>query len=119
MNHHRNPTMTILFRPVGAEEPELIRKAKFQAFPPRLPEQPIFYPVCNEKYANEIAERWNAKDGKKGFVTRFKVLDQVASKYPVQVVGAGYHEELWVPAEELDQFNEAIVGKIEVIREFG
>jgi len=37
------------------------------AFPPRLPEQPIFYPVTNEKYAAEIASKWSTADKASGF----------------------------------------------------
>ena len=110
----RDATVT-LYRPVGPEELELIEQSGFRRFPARLPEQPIFYPVCNERYAREIAERWNAKDGKQGFVTRFEVKADVAGRYPPQIVGASYHEELWVPAEELEAFNDAIVGRIEVV----
>lgn len=40
-----NPESTILFRPVGPRELALIASSGYQAFPPRLPEQPIFYPV--------------------------------------------------------------------------
>jgi hypothetical protein len=34
-----------LFRPTGERELALIRESGWRAFPPRLPEQPIFYPV--------------------------------------------------------------------------
>ena len=44
-----------LYRPVGAEELRLIEASGMRAFPPRLPEQPIFYPVTNEAYAVQIA----------------------------------------------------------------
>ena len=47
--------IVVLFRPVGPEEPKLIEAAEFRAFPPRLPEQPIFYPVLGEEYAVKIA----------------------------------------------------------------
>src|SRR6266545_4345683 len=40
---------------------------------PRLPEQPIFYPVLNEQYATQIARDWNVKDSGAGYVTRFHV----------------------------------------------
>ena len=40
-----------LYRPVGANELKLIEEVGYTAFPPRLPEQPIFYPVMNEAYA--------------------------------------------------------------------
>jgi hypothetical protein len=109
---------TILYRPVGPKELELIRATGFRRFPPRLPEQPIFYPVCNEAYAVEIAERWNAKEDGGGFVTRFAMRRNHLDNYETHIVGSRQHEEYWIPAEELEAFNDAIVGVIEVIREF-
>jgi hypothetical protein len=110
---------TTLWRPVGAYELRLIGASGFRAFPPRLPEQPVFYPVCNEEYAAEIATKWNLDDpnsGYAGFVTRFVVPSGVADRYPRRVVGARRHEELWVPAEELAAFCASFVGPIEVVR---
>lgn len=109
----------ILYRPVGVKEKELIEASGFTAFPPRLDWQPIFYPVLNQKYAEEIAGKWNTKDensGYKGFVTRFNVDDEYISKFAVQTVGASYHQEMWIPAEELENFNRHIIGKIEIIK---
>lgn len=111
----------ILYRPVGEKERVLIEQSGWRAFPPRLPEQPVFYPVLNEKYASEIAGRWNIKDknsGYKGYVTCFEVEDGYISKYKVQTVGASYHQEFWIPAEELEDFNRHIIGNIKVIKEF-
>jgi hypothetical protein len=108
----------ILWRPVGPKELKLIEESGYRRFPPRLPEQPIFYPVCNERYATEIAQRWNAKNGKSGFVTRFEVRTDFLQQYEREVVGAPYHEEYWIPAEDLAAFNDAIVGEIEVVAEF-
>ena len=110
----------ILYRPVGQAEYDLIAQTDFAQFPPRLPEQPIFYPVLNQQYAHEIAEKWNtryADSGYKGYVTRFQVDDSFVSRYPVQTVGAGYHQELWVPAEELEEFNQHLIGRIQIIEE--
>ena len=112
-----NETVT-LFRPVGPKELELIRASGNRAFPPRLPEQPIFYPVLNEQYAIQIARDWNAKDSGTGYVTRFKIRKQFVAKYQTQVVGNSSHQELWVPAGDLAEFNGNIVGQIEVIAEF-
>lgn len=112
----------ILYRPVGEAEKALIETSGYTAFPPRLREQPIFYPVLNERYAIEIASRWNVRDersGCKGYVTRFEIDDGYISKYEVHTVGASYHQEYWIPAEELEEFNSRICGKIEVIKEFG
>lgn len=112
----------ILYRPVGKVELDLIQDSGFSAFPPRLPVQPIFYPVLNRKYAEEIAARWNTKDsnsGYCGFVLRFEIEDDYISGFPIQTVGAAYHQELWIPAEELNNFNSHIVGKIQIITSFG
>ncbi len=105
-----------LYRPVGLEELHLVYQAEMSAFPPRLPEQPIFYPVTNEPYAQQIARDWNTKSGSlAGFTTRFSVADAYASRFERRVVGAREHEELWVPAEDLAEFNTHITAPIEVI----
>jgi hypothetical protein len=109
-----------LFRPVGKSELDLIEASDFSAFPPRLPEQPTFYPVTNEEYAAQIARDWNAKYNadKIGFVTRFEVRKSFLDNYETKIVGGKTHEEYWIPAEDLEEFNRNIVGKIEVIAEF-
>jgi hypothetical protein len=110
-----------LYRPVGTKELELIEASGWKAFPPRLPEQPIFYPVTNEGYARQIARDWNAvhNEDRRGYVTRFAVREDVAGRYERRVVGGREHEELWVPAEDLGAFNDAIIGLIEVIAAYG
>jgi hypothetical protein len=108
---------TMLYRPVGQAELDLI-VARGDRFPPRLPEQPIFYPVCNEEYPGQIASRWNTLEGKVGYVTRFAVRSDFLAKYDVHFIGSRIHAEYWIPAEELEGFNDAIVGAIEVIREY-
>jgi len=107
-----------LYRPVGPKELALIQASAWREFPPRLPGQPIFYPVLNEEYATQIARDWNAKRDGGGYVTRFRVRAEYARRYEQQTVGAAVHKELWVPAEELPEFNRNIVGEIEVIAEF-
>ena len=107
-----------LWRPVGPEELELIRSAGMRAFPPRLPEQPIFYPVLSEEYARKIARDWNVPASGAGFVTRFRVRRDFLDRYRVQEAGGRAHREYWIPAEELSDFNRAIVGEIEVTEEF-
>jgi len=108
-----------LYRPVGPSELALIEASGWTAFPPRLPEQPIFYPVLNQEYAVQIARDWNVRESGAGFVTKFAVEAEFVSRYPVQVVGGSLHQELWVPAEELAEFNRNIVGLIEVVASFG
>lgn len=109
---------TTLWRPVGPRELELLREANWRAWPPRLPGQPIFYPVMNEDYAVRIARDWNVKHDGAGFVTRFEVESEFLRRYPVQQAGGRTILELWVPGEELDEFNAHIVGEIEVVHEF-
>ncbi|SHG35768.1 ADP-ribosylation/crystallin J1 [Bradyrhizobium erythrophlei] len=107
-----------LWRPVGPRELELIRKANMRAFPPRLPDQPIFYPVLSEEYAVKIARDWNVPASGSGFVTRLQVRRSFLDNYSVQKAGGSAHLEYWIPAEDMVAFNRAIVGKISVVAEF-
>ena len=108
----------ILWRPVGPAELKLIEEADMRAFPPRLPEQPIFYPVTTKEYAVKIARDWNVPASGSGFVTRFAVSSDYINRYSVQDAGGKAHQEYWIPAEELDAFNAAIIGRIEVVQKF-
>lgn len=115
----RTGTATTLFRPVGVNELGLIYDTHMRAFPPRLPEQPIFYPVTNFGYAATIALDWNTKrEAGIGYVTRFTVEADYASRFEKHTVGGREHEELWVPAEQLPEFNRKLVGPIEVVAAF-
>jgi hypothetical protein len=120
-----NPVMQLkrhgmeLFRPTGLQELALVLQRDLAAWPPRLPEQPIFYPVLNLAYATQIARDWNTKSPEQvGYVTRFEVDDTYASRFPRKIVGGRQHEELWVPAEELDAFNSHISPPIQVVAAF-
>lgn len=110
-----------LYRPVGLKELALIAGSGWKAFPPRLEWQPIFYPVLNQPYADQIASEWNTKDAFSGFcgvTTEFDLLESHFSRYAVQNVGSAIHDELWVPAGELGDFNQNIVGPIRVVAAF-
>lgn len=109
------PLTTTLYRPVNQKELDLIEQMGWKAFPPRLPEKPIFYPVMNEAYATQISKEWNVPAYGVGYVTRFEVDSEFLKRYKVENVGGEIHNELWVPAEELEEFNKQIVGLIEVI----
>ena len=113
------PETNTLFRPVGPKELALIEASGWKAFPPRLPDQPIFYPVTNEEYAIQIARDWNVPASGSGYVIRFEVHTEFLKRYTPQIVGSAMHRELWVPAEELEEFNRHIVGLIEVTQRFG
>ena len=112
------PETTTLWRPVGPRELALIGQTGMRAFPPRLPEQPIFHPVLSEDYAIKIARDWNVRASGAGFVTRFQVRTDFLAAYEAQDAGGQAHREHWIPAEEMDAFNDAIAGPLEVVHEF-
>lgn len=109
---------TYLYRPVNQAELDLIAASGYQAFPPRLPEQPIFYPVLNEDYAVQISRDWNVPYYGVGHVVRFAVDSDYLAQFAVQNVGDAQHNELWVPAEKLPEFNAHIIGPIELTQTF-
>ena len=104
-----------LYRPVGLTELALIEDSGMRRFPPRMPEQPVFYPVLGREYAAEIAENWNTREPYYfGAVTTFHIDGDYASRFEPQTVGADHHQEFWVPADELPEFNAHIIGPIGV-----
>ncbi len=108
----------MLYRPTGPKELALVEASGYTRWPPRLPEQPIFYPVTNEAYAIQIARDWNVKASGIGYVTRFRVNRSLMDPYSVQQVGGAEHTEWWIPAEELAELNSHIIGLIEVTHTF-
>lgn len=72
----------------------------------------------NEEYAIQIARDWNFPALGSGFVTRFSLRKEFIDKFEIQNVGGEIHNEPWIPAEQIEQFNENIVGYIEVTKEF-
>lgn len=114
-------TTTKLYRPVGQGELDLIAANGFKSFPPRLPEQPIFYPVLTKEYAEQIARDWNTKDERSGFagyVLEFEVESKYLERFEIRKAGGNQHLEYWIPAEELEEFNRQIEGQIRVIAKF-
>lgn len=105
------------FRPVNQKELDLVAKSGYAKWPPRLPDQDIFYPVTNEAYARALTQ-WNVTDYRVGYVTRFFVKKIFMDKYPIQKVGGKEATEWWIPAGDLEELNQNIVGLIEVIAEY-
>ena len=104
-----------LWRPTGPEELALVEASGWRAWPPRLPDQPIFYPVLNEEYATKIARDWSVKASGIGYVTRFQVAKSYLDRFEVQQAGGSTILEYWIPAEELTEFNRHIIGTIDVV----
>ncbi len=113
----RTNKTTLCYRPVGQAELDLIEASGSTRWPPRLPDQPIFYPVTNEQYAIELT-KWNVDDFGAGYVTRFAVKATYLDQFEVKCVGGSHQTEWWIPAEELETFNDNIVGQIEVVGEY-
>ncbi len=109
---------TTLWRPTGPTELGLVAESDWRAWPARLPDQPIFYPVLNEAYAVLIARDWNVPASGAGYVTRFEVRTDFLDNYEVQQAGGREILEYWIPAEDLAELNRNIVGVIEVVRRF-
>jgi hypothetical protein len=99
----------ILWRPVGPPELELTKASEMREFPARLPEQPIFHPVTTEACAIKIGRDWNVPASGKG-------LCHPPRCHPV---GGNDFQEYWIPAHQLQDFNNALIGPIEVVAEFG
>lgn len=109
--------MTTLFRPVGLHELSLIWDSGMREFPPRLPHQPIFYPVANAEYASQIARDWNTRDessGLAGYVTRFEVAESFLADFEPHTVGSTTHVEYWIPSEKLPSFNASLQEAISI-----
>lgn len=107
-----------LFRPTGPEELELVKRANFKRWPARLPDQPIFYAVTNAAYARQIATQWNLPASGKAYITRFKVRKSFIDRYQLHQVGSSIHTEWWIPAEDLEQLNDNIIGQIELLEQY-
>jgi hypothetical protein len=113
INQERDMADTVtLWRPTGQAELDLVAASTWRAWPPRLPDQPIFYPVLNRWYATKIAREWNVAAEGVGYVTRFEVERSYLDRHPVRQAGGRDVLEYWIPAEELDEFNTHIVGAI-------
>jgi hypothetical protein len=114
---HVSDTVT-LWRPTGPEELALVEASGWREWPPRLPGQPIFYPVLNEEYAAKIARDWNVPRSGAGYVTRFQVLRSFLDQYEVHQAGGKTILEYRIPADDLPALNAGIVGTIEVTAEY-
>ncbi len=105
----------MLYRPVELDELCLVYRAGMRAFPSLLPQQRTFCAVLGEDDAIEVARRLSTEtDSKAGFVTRFSLDEPGARDFEQRIVD----EELELPAEELDELNAHLAGRIEVVAAF-
>jgi hypothetical protein len=106
-------TTVTLWRPTGPDELALVEASGWRRWPPRLPDQPIFYPVLNQEYATTIARDWNVPASGVGYVTRFQVRKTLLDHYDLHQVGGRAILEYWIPADHLDELNDNITGTIQ------
>ncbi|WP_372390823.1 ADP-ribosylation/crystallin J1 [Xanthomonas sp. NCPPB 3582] len=107
-----------LHRPAGPEEYALVRDSGFRRWPLPLPEQPLFYPVTNRRYAEQIASHWNVKHSGVGHVAQFAVRATFVEPCAIEEVGGTHHTEWWIRAEDLNALNNDIVGLVDIIGRF-
>jgi len=112
---------TVLYRPTGQKELDLIKKSGFRAFPPHLEGQTIFNFLLNEEYATFIARECNANNafsGYTGYVLRLSVRTDFLVQFEIQKEASAIALEYGIPADRIMQFNENIVGMIELITRY-
>jgi hypothetical protein len=107
-----------LSRPTGPAELALVEASDWREWPPRWPDQPIFYPVLSQEYATMIARDWNVPVSGSGYHTWFQVRRAFLDSYQVHQAGGQTILEYWIPAEDLAALNANIVGTIELVAEF-
>lgn len=100
---------------MNIEELNLISDSDWTKFPPRLFHQPIFYPVTNVEYARQITQEWNLPSYGNGFVVSFDMDADYLKQFKEEKVGLDHHTELWIPSEDLEEFNGHIIGEIKVL----
>jgi hypothetical protein len=105
-----------VWMPISPERLRLIRQDGMRALPPS--EQPMFYPVLSEEYAQRMARDWNILSSGVGYVARIRVRAEFLNRYEAHSVGGSGHPEYRIPAADLEAFNAAILGQIEIVAEF-
>lgn len=119
MDNEFSPLSTTItcYRPAGQRELDLIANSEYQRWPCRQPNQPIFDPVVtNEEYALELTQ-WHSDTAGIGYLTKFDMSLDYISRQKFKSVDDKVHSEWWVGPQELEEFNNNIIGKIEVIEE--
>ena len=66
----------------------------------------------------ELLSAFNAGQVRYLIVGGYAVSFHAQPRATKERVGGSLHTEPWVPAEELEEFNRHIVGKIEIVAEF-
>ncbi len=110
----RGRNIATLYRAVNAEELAALQSLRWKGFPPCA--EAAFYPALNARFALDFIH--SQEGGKKPalYLTRFQIHAGYVRSFEVQTLSGEVHDELWVPAEEWENFNRNIVGRIAVVR---
>ncbi|HWS36466.1 MAG TPA: ADP-ribosylation/crystallin J1 [Actinoplanes sp.] len=108
---------TALWRPAGPRELDLIRASGWRRWPPVPLERLYFYPILSESFAVTGAQHWTSSDSGVRYVLRIHVETDFVGRYSTRSFGGSAAPMLWVPAEDMDEFNAHVVGLIEVVHE--
>ena len=107
-----------LYRPVGPGQLAAIIAADWRAFPSQWSNQPFFFPLMDQAYAERVAQQWNVHNSGSGFVLRFRVCKRFLADYEPKRIGGPSNWEYRIPAAELAQFNQHIMGTIELVEAY-
>lgn len=109
-----------LYRPLCADEYHEIEALKFQGFPPRSGEQPLFTALLSQEGASQIAKHMKvAKQTEPTvYVVSFLVDDAYIRQFPVQHTEDRNRRALWIPADEMDILNQHLIGGIRVLASY-
>ena len=111
---------TRLFRPLDLPELKGICDSGYGRFPTRQTWQPIFYPVADLSYAEQIAYEChvNASSGYGGFVVQFDVEERYMDSFKLPRSTNATFQEFRIPAESLPELNRQLQGDIQLVSSF-
>lgn len=108
----------VLWKAMGPGEAEMVEAGGMRAFPPRLPCQAVFYAAASRVAAERMAQDWHLPRNGVGYVARFEVLHSFLDAYCPMAAEASAGEEFRIPAEDMEEFNAAIAGPIEIVSSY-
>lgn len=108
---------TTLWHPAGPDEIDHIRASGWRQWPPVPHERLYFYPILNESFAISGARHWNSLGTGVKYVLRLYTETDFIRRYSTRSFGGSAAPMLWVPVEDMHEFNAHIVGLIEVVHE--
>lgn len=101
-----------LWRSVGQSELDLVASLRWRAWPPRLPNQPIFSAAGDRRYAVQIGRERNVPAEGVGYVVKFDVARSFLDRHQGYQGGPCDEREYRIPGDEVADLNAHLVGAI-------